>query len=102
MLIKPVYAASETINFPLNSFSSAGDFVNSLVLPAFAIGGILLTFYLIIGAFKWMTSGGEKQALADAREMMTHAIIGFFGLVLLFLIVKFIQETFGLAMKIIR
>ncbi len=76
--------------------SSVGGLISSLIGPAFDIAGVLLIFYFIFAAFKFMTSGGDKEALASARAMITHAVIGFLALMLLFLVVQFIPQFLGL------
>lgn len=76
--------------------SSLGGLIGALIGPAFNLAGLLLIFYFIFAAFKFMVAGGDKQALSDARGMITHAIIGFLALMLLFLVVQFLPQFFGL------
>ena len=42
----------------------------------FVLGGIMALLYLLLGAFAWITSGGDKEAVTAAREKITNAIIG--------------------------
>lgn len=80
-----------------------GGGFNYLVGPAFTIAGIAVVIYLLIGAVKFITSGGNKDKTAEAQQMITHAIIGFILLVLLFTIMQFIPEFFGAeSLKIIN
>lgn len=39
-------------------------------------GGMLLLFYLLWGAFDWITSEGDDEKLKSARQKMTNAVIG--------------------------
>lgn len=96
--IYPVYAVDLNTQYAFGGaeFSSLGQALTHLVKPAFNIAAIAVTFYLIIGAFKYITSGGDKQALEKARAMITHAIIGFLLLMLMFLILQYIPEAIGL------
>lgn len=88
--------------FGFGNITTLGAGFNRLVGPAFAIAGVAVVIYLLIGGLKYMTSGGDKNAIASAQQMMTHAIIGFVLLVLLFVIVQFVPEFFGAgALKII-
>ncbi|MFA5932634.1 MAG: hypothetical protein WCV81_00040 [Microgenomates group bacterium] len=68
---------------------------NRLVMPAFEIAGVAVIIYLLIGGIKYMISAGDKNAVASAQQMITHAIIGFILLILLFVIVQFVPEFFG-------
>lgn len=89
-------------SYPFAVVGSIGELINKLIIPAFSVAGILLTFYLLFGAFKFLTAGGDKQAVSGARAMITHAIIGFFALIVLFLVMRFIPEFFHLNIKIIQ
>lgn len=37
---------------------------------------IIFLFMIVIAAFQWVTSGGDKEAVQKARSRITHAIIG--------------------------
>lgn len=82
--------------FGFGNINSLAEGINRLTAPAFSIAAIAVVFYFIIGAFKFLTSGGDKGAVESARNMITHAIIGFLLLMAMFLILKFIPEYFGL------
>lgn len=81
--------------------SNVGEAFSHLITPGFEIAGTALVIYLLIGGFRYITSGGEKEAVAGARAMITHGIIGFVLLILLFLVLKFIPEFLGLGLKFI-
>ena len=72
------------------------ELISRLMGPAFSVAALLVTFYFIIGAFKFMTSAGDKAKVGEAREMITHAIIGLILLLMMWLILRFIPEFFGL------
>lgn len=40
------------------------------------IAGLAALFYMMWGAFEWVTSGGEQDKLEAARSKMTNAVIG--------------------------
>ena len=41
------------------------------------IGGLLLLMYLLWGGLSWITAGGDKTRVEQARLQITHAIVGF-------------------------
>ncbi len=43
---------------------------------ALIIGVILVLFYLLWGAFDWITGGGDQDKLNNARQKMTNAVLG--------------------------
>lgn len=73
-----------------------GGGVSMLVIPAFSVAAVLVTFYFLVGALNYIISRGEKEQLQKARNMMTHAIIGFIILVAVFFVMGFLTESFGL------
>lgn len=99
-LVTPVYAQSPTPTdlsniYGFGNIGSLGEGISNLVMPAFSIAAAAVTVYLVIGGFKFLTSGGDKEGVAKAREMITHAIIGFLLLIFIFLIMQFLPEAFG-------
>ncbi|MBL7150718.1 hypothetical protein ISS86_02200 [Candidatus Microgenomates bacterium] len=58
--------------------------------------GILLLVYLVITGIQWLTSGGEKTAVAAARERMTAAFIGLIIIILVIVVINLINNIFGL------
>lgn len=47
-----------------------------LITTIFVLAIVAALLYLIWGAFKWLTSGGDKAAVQAAREHIVAAIIG--------------------------
>jgi hypothetical protein len=56
---------------------------------------IVLFIMLILGGFKFLTSGGKPESLESARNTLTYAIGGMILIALSFLILRFIQEFTG-------
>jgi hypothetical protein len=59
-----------------------------------AIGGILVLIYFLWGALSWITSGGEKGKIEEARNRITQAALGLVILVGSYAIIGFISELF--------
>ena len=60
------------------------------------IAAILLCLFVIIwGGFSWMTSGGDKQKLSQARQKIVFAVIGLIVVFLAIFIVNLIWTLFG-------
>ena len=55
------------------------------------IAGIWFVFLLITGGIAWMTSGGDKGKLADARQRMISGAIG----LAIVVAALFLAEIFG-------
>ena len=79
--MKPVYAA---ITNPVldQTNPEAGGSTFALQLAAIwrtsiVIGALLLIMYLLWGAIAWITAGGDKAKVEQARNQLTHAVVGF-------------------------
>lgn len=52
----------------------------------FLFGAITMLIYLLWGAFDWITSSGDKDALTKGRTKMTNAVMGMIMLVIAFVL----------------
>lgn len=86
-----------------NTTGSLGEIVSKLVMPVFSLATFIVTWYFLWGAFDWITSEGDKQKVADARNKITQAIAGFLILILVFFILPFVLfKLFNVDLGIIR
>ena len=67
---------SITVTKPPFGFGDIGQFITNALFLAFVIGIIVVLLMLVWGAVQWITSGGEKEAVASARGRITNALIG--------------------------
>lgn len=90
--------------FAFGNIETLGQGVSMLVAPAFSIAALLVVIYFLIGAFKYLMSGGDKEATSSARAMITHAAVGFAILMFAFLILQFLlARLFGITgLKLIQ
>jgi len=70
--------------------------VISFIIGLLVVVGILAALlYIIYGAIKWITSGGDKTAVEAARSHIVAAIIGIVVLVLSLVILNFVLQIVG-------
>jgi len=55
------------------------------------LAGLAVFIMLLIGGWQFLTSGGEKQAVAKARGTLTYAILGLVLLIASWFIMRFIS-----------
>lgn len=60
------------------------------------LGGVWFMIQFMIGAFKWITSGGDKTNVEQAKEHLTHAVISLAILVSAYIITGLVGAVFGL------
>ena len=84
---------------PIQALGSGSQGINNVlnkgVLLLFTVAAILAVFMVIISAFQWITSGGDKEAVGNARKRLTYAIIGIVLLALTFLILNLLGQFLG-------
>ncbi len=95
-IITTVHASNLGDNYSFSYIGSLGELLSLLGVPIFSIATVIVVIYMALGIFRFITSAGDKNTLAQARGQITHSIIGFIILIMVFLIVKFLPEFLGL------
>lgn len=57
--------------------------------------GLIFFIMFIRGGFSYLTSGGDPKKTAKATSTLTLAVIGLVGVIVSFLIIKFISDFTG-------
>jgi len=85
-LLKPIYAAP--VNLGSDSIqgvgkfqtgqpeSNLGVFISTVVTALTVVSSLAFLLYFILGAFKWITSSGDKGQTEEAKTQMTQAVTG--------------------------
>lgn len=83
---------------------------NGVIPPEKRIGAIVTFFvsflvviavlaallYIILGAFQWITSGGDKTKVESARNHIIAAVIGLIIIALTFVIINVLMQVLGI------
>ena len=67
----------------------------SLVSAILSFAGIVLFILLVVGGFKFITSGGDPKAVEGAKKTISYAILGLVLLLVSYLILVLIREITG-------
>jgi hypothetical protein len=59
----------------------------------FVIAGMSALFFLLMGAFTWITSGGDKDSVQGARDKMQSAVVGVLMMVFVLAIVWTLEQV---------
>ncbi|HJY98834.1 MAG TPA: hypothetical protein VJ227_03915 [Patescibacteria group bacterium] len=82
----------------MNNVATIGDlgivFAN-VVRAILGFVGIVLFILLIMGGFKYITSGGDPKAVESAQKTLTYAIGGVVVIVLSYLVLVLISNITG-------
>lgn len=80
-------------NFGFGHITDLGQGTTQLIGPFFSIATFLVILYFLLGAFKYMKAGGNKEDVEAGKQMIIHGIIGFMLLMLSFLILQFLLSS---------
>lgn len=87
--------ADINITPPTQGFSSLGNFITNFLTLALAVAILVVLVMLIWGAFEWITSGGDKEAVAKARNRIINALIGLAVLAIAFALARVAGQFVG-------
>jgi len=93
-----------------NSLDASVTTPNGVIPPEKRIGAIVTFFvsflvviavlaallYIILGAFQWITSGGDKTKVESARNHIIAAVIGLIIIALTFVIINVLMQVLGI------
>ena len=86
LLLAPTMAGAQGLDdWGYNDFSNTNialgsrplrDTIGGVVNIILGFLGILTTLIILLGGFKWMTSGGNEELISKAKKRLIGAIIG--------------------------
>ena len=95
-LSAPHVAAADTLHIDIKNTSGQGidpsaepgTIISNAIAVIYIVGVLAMLLMLVLGAFNWITSGGDKEAVGKARARIINALIGLLLLAVTFLIAK--------------
>lgn len=91
----------QTINgVDIPTFKCLEVVFSNILTVAVSLAALALFVMLLIGGFKYLTSGGDQKATASAQQTMTYAIAGIALMALAFLIFRIIEYFTGVKVTI--
>ncbi len=73
-----------------------GSIISFIVAFIIVLAFLAALMFIVIGAFQWITSGGDKQKVSDARNHIIAAVIGLIVIALSFVIINVVITALGL------
>jgi hypothetical protein len=108
LLPQPVFAQESAWEGCLDSDSQIPtiecfEVVFQLIINvAVELAVIVLFLFIVIGGFKFITSGGDPKATESAKNTLTYAILGVILLIGIWLILNFIQHFTGIEVTVFK
>lgn len=72
------------------------ELIQKFITFGFLIASLLFVFWFILGGIKWITSGGDKNKVEEARGTVTNAIVGLFVLFALYMVLRLLETFFDI------
>lgn len=69
--------------------------LSKIIQLIYTVAAVLFVFMVIISAVQWILSGGDKEAVGNARKRLTYATIGIVLLAIAFVIIRVIGQITG-------
>lgn len=82
--------------FGVKPDTSLGGLLKNVLVIIFTLAAVLVLFMLAWGAFQWITSGGDKEAVDKARKRITASLIGLALLALAYLLAVVVGRLVGI------
>ncbi len=96
----PAFAQVTTITIDPPSgtgVSDIGTLINAVFTAAVVIAVLFVFFMLLMGGYGWITAGGDKAKVEEARTRITNAIIGLAIVASAFAIMTIVANFFGVS-----
>lgn len=76
-------------------YSNLGAFISNALVVVFSFALLFVLIMLIWGAFEWISSGGDKEAVGKARGRIINALIGLAILAVAYALVNVAGQFLG-------
>lgn len=70
-----------------------GEVLTFIIRLFFVMAGLAALLYLLLGAFTWITSGGNKENVEKARDKIQAAIVGIILVVIVVAILATLEKV---------
>jgi cytochrome c biogenesis factor len=83
---------------PGNNFhiQNIGTLISSVANILLIVAAIAAFLFLVLGGLQWITSGGDKAGMEQARNKITHAIVGLIIVAAAYAIMLLVSNFLGL------
>lgn len=72
---------------------SVAEMVGIIINAILSLLGIIFTVLILLGGFRWMTSQGNRDQVADAKKTIGSAMIGLLVVVASYAIARFVFSS---------
>jgi cbb3-type cytochrome oxidase subunit 3 len=80
----------------VDGVSTISSLITLFVGIIFMVGTVAFMFMFLLGAVRWITSGGDKGQVESARSQVTQALAGIVVLFAVYAVARTIKTIFGI------
>jgi len=91
------FAADINIEEPASGVKNISKLINSGFQLAILVAIIFVFAMLILGGYGWITAGGDKAKVEEARTRITNALIGMAIVASAFALITIVAKFFGVS-----
>jgi len=84
-------AAQGRVNIP--NLPTMAGVIGFLIKFLFFFAGLAALLYLLLGAFSWVTSSGDKENVKKAQDKIQAAVVGLILIVVVLVILATLEQT---------
>ena len=81
---------------PAATVAPLGEFMSTFIGFLTTLAGLMFLIYFIFAALSWITAGGEKGRVENAKNQMTNAALGLVIVIAAYSIAGIVGGVFGL------
>jgi len=90
LFAQPAYAADVNVGFTVPNLAGVIGF---MVRFMFFFAGLAALLYLLLGAFSWVTSSGDKENVKKAQDKIQAAVVGLIILVAVLVLIATLEQV---------
>lgn len=73
-----------------------GTFLSTIITTLTVVGGLAFVIFFTMGGLKWLTAGGDKTKVEEAKTQMTQGVIGLVAIVAGLFVVGLVGGILGI------
>ena len=81
-----------------NANLDLGSIITSIITAAITLAALAIIIYFISGGYSWLTAGGDKAKVEEARNRITNAVIGLAIVAATYAIYSIVDSFFGIGL----
>lgn len=96
LLPPPVFAALTSNNASVDPgwrIPSLADVIGFTIKFLFFFAGLAALLYLLLGAFSWVTSSGDKENVKKAQDKIQAAVVGLVIIVVVLVLIATMEQV---------